>query len=117
MSIYPEYVNNILSGEKTYEYRKIKCKRNIDCIVIYATSPISKIVAEVEVKCVIEGTPEYVWKETKLGAGLKKSFYQEYFKHRTKAVAYSLGTIKKFSIGKSLSDYGIKQAPQSFIYL
>lgn len=117
MSIYPEYVNNIISGQKIYEYRKIKCRRNIDCIVIYATSPICKIVAEVEVKGVIEGTPEYVWQETHEGAGLKKTFFQEYFKHTTKAVAYSLGTIKTFSKGKSLSEYGIKQAPQSFVYL
>lgn len=117
MSIYPEYVNNIISGEKIYEYRKIKCRKNIDCIVIYATSPISKIVAEVEVKGVIEGTPEYVWKKTHAGSGLKKSFFQEYFKHTSKAVAYSLGNIKTFSKAKDLSDYGIKQAPQSFVYL
>lgn len=49
MSINPEHVNNIISGEKTYEFRKVKCKRKIDSIVIYSTAPIMQVVAEVKV--------------------------------------------------------------------
>ena len=49
MSIKPEFVDAILTGKKKYEYRKVKCKQPIDRIVIYSTSPIMKIVAEVEV--------------------------------------------------------------------
>lgn len=49
MSINPEHVNNIMSGKKVYEFRKVKCKKKIDSIVIYSTSPIMKIVGEAEV--------------------------------------------------------------------
>ena len=57
MSINPEHVDNILAGTKKFEFRKNKCKEKIDSIIIYSTSPIMKVVAEVEVKDVIEDTP------------------------------------------------------------
>ena len=71
MSINPEHVNNIMSGKKVYEFRKVKCKKKIDSIVIYSTSPIMKIVGEAEVIDLIEGSPELVWKKTCDGAGIK----------------------------------------------
>ena len=46
MSINPEHVNNILSGAKRFEFRKTRCKEDIDSIIIYSTSPIMKVVAE-----------------------------------------------------------------------
>lgn len=50
MSINPEHVDNILAGTKKFEFRKNKCKEEIDSIIIYSTSPIMRVVAEVEVK-------------------------------------------------------------------
>ena len=117
MSINPEHVNNILNGNKIYEYRKTKCKKKIDSIVIYSTAPVMKVIAEVEVKCIIEGEPNAVWQKTKNGAGIEKSFYDEYYKNRSKAVAYCLGNIQLFEVQRSLPYYGIKTPPQSFIYL
>ena len=38
MSINPEHVDNIMSEKKVFEYRKVKCKRKIDSIVIYSTA-------------------------------------------------------------------------------
>ena len=48
MSINPEHVDNILAGTKKFEFRKSKCKEKIDSIIIYSTSPIMRVVAEVE---------------------------------------------------------------------
>jgi len=56
MSINPEHVDNIMSGKKVFEFRKVKCKRKIDSIVIYSTAPVMKIVGEVEVVGLIEDT-------------------------------------------------------------
>ena len=74
MSINPEHVNNIISGEKTYEFRKVKCKRKIDSIVIYSTAPIMQVVAEVKVLDLIQGKPDDVWIKTCKGAGINKLF-------------------------------------------
>ena len=51
MPINPQYVDEILAGRKKYEYRKIKAKKaNVDKMIIYSTSPIMKVVAEVDIK-------------------------------------------------------------------
>ena len=42
LPIKPEYANKIVDQTKLYEYRKSICKRNIDKIVIYSTSPVKK---------------------------------------------------------------------------
>ena len=73
MPINPEYVDEILSGNKKYEYRKIKAKRkNIDKMVIYSTSPIMRVVAEVDVEGIIEASPEKLWEQTKEYSGITK---------------------------------------------
>ena len=36
LSINPEHVANILSGKKKFEFRKVRCKEDVDKIVIYA---------------------------------------------------------------------------------
>ena len=65
ISINPEHVENIFNGTKKYEYRKIKCKQDIDKIIIYSTSPIMKIVGEAKVEEILEGSPEKIWNITK----------------------------------------------------
>lgn len=117
MSIDPKYVNSILAGTKRFEYRKVKCRRDIDSILIYATAPIKKVVAEVEVIDIIKGPPKRVWEQTSMFAGIEKSFYDKYYLDSSTAVAYALGQVTKYSKPLSLSDFGIKTAPQSFMYL
>ena len=59
MPINPCYVEEILSGRKKYEYRKIKAKKSIiDKMIIYSTSPVMRVVAEVDIEEIIEDTPE-----------------------------------------------------------
>lgn len=117
LSINPEHVENIMAGIKQYEFRKIKCKEKVDKIVIYSTSPVMKVVGEADVIDVIVNNPESVWKETAEFSGINKQFFDDYFRNREKAVAYKLGRVKKFKEPKDLSVYGIKYAPQSFVYI
>lgn len=118
MPINPEYVDEILSGNKKYEYRKIKAKRkNIDKMVIYSTSPIMRVVAEVDVEGIIEASPEKLWEKTKEYSGITKDFYSKYYKNKENAIAYKLGNIKVYDKPKKLCDIGINYVPQSFIYL
>ena len=44
-------------------------------------------------------------------------FFDRYYDGRSTAVAYVLGEVKKFSNPKVLSDYGVKAAPQSYVYV
>jgi predicted transcriptional regulator len=117
LSINPEHVENIMSGEKLYEFRKIKCKEKVDKILIYSTSPVMKVVGEVDVVDVIVNSPELVWNVTAKHSGITKNFFDAYFQNRDRAVAYKLGKIKKYKEPKDLSYYGISNAPQSFVYV
>lgn len=117
VSIKPEFVTSILSGEKKYEYRKIKFRQNVDSILIYSTSPVMKVVAEVKIIGIIEGSPEEVWEKTENGSGIDKSFYDIYYNGKDYAIAFCLGKVKIFKRPKKLSSYNIKNPPQSFLYL
>ena len=117
ISINPQHVENILSGIKKYEYRKIAAKQDISSIIIYETSPIKRIVAEAEIVEVLMMPPEELWQQTKDYSGITKHFFDKYFAGREVAYAYKLGEIKVYAQPKSLMDYGIKAAPQSFVYI
>lgn len=117
ISINPEHVENILNGTKKYEYRKIAAKQDVSSIIIYETTPIKKIVAEVEIEDVLMLPPEKLWKETELYSGISKEFFDNYFHDRKVACAYKLGKVKKYKQPRSLIYYGVKNAPQSFIYV
>lgn len=76
-----------------------------------------KIVGEADVEDIIVNNPEMVWKQTSDFAGISKEFFDEYYYHRTKAVAFKLANVKQYKKPKELSSYGIKNAPQSFVYV
>lgn len=117
LSIKPEYVERILSGQKKFEYRKRLAKTESSIILIYSTSPVMKIVAKAEVVSTICEAPSTLWEKTKTQAGISRNKYREYFHGCKTAYAYQLGQILIFDTPKSLSDYNISLAPQSFAYV
>ena len=117
ISINPEHVSNILNGSKRFEFRKIQCKKNVDKMVIYSTSPVMKVVAEAEIKDVLTDDPETVWEKTSEYAGISREFFDRYYEGRNTAVAFELGDVREFDEPRELSQYGISNPPQSFIYL
>lgn len=117
ISINPEHVKNIVNGTKKFEYRKIAAKQDVSSIIIYETTPIKRVVAEAEIIEVLMNTPEELWKQTSEASGISKEFFDSYFDGREVAYAYKLGEIKVYKQPKYLSDYGVKAAPQSFVYV
>lgn len=117
LSINPEHVENILCGNKKYEFRKVRCNREVNTIIIYATSPVMRVVAEVEILDVIDDHPDEVWRLASESAGISKKFFDKYYEGRERAIAYKLGEIKKYEKPKTLCDYGLNFAPQSFVYI
>ena len=117
ISINPQHVKNIINGSKKYEYRTKAAKSDVNKILIYETVPVKKVVAEVEILEVIMLPPEELRNQTKLFSGITKEFFDEYFKEREVAYAYKLGKVKVFDKPKELIEFGIKSAPQSFVYI
>ncbi len=117
LSINPEHVENIFNGKKQVEFRKVRCKSDVDKIIIYATSPHKMVVGEAEIAEIIEDDINEVWKQTKNFAGITYPFFRAYYKGKKKAVAYKLRNIEEYEHPRQLSDYGVEHPPQSFIYL
>lgn len=117
MSIKPEYVKKIMSGKKEYEFRKKACKRNVNKIYIYSTVPVQEVVGEAEVESILVESPAELWKKTKNSAGIDKDFFDKYYQNREEAVAYKLTNVIQYEKPKTLSELGVKTAPQSYQYI
>ena len=117
LSINPEHVDNILQGNKKVEFRKVKCKTDVEQIVIYSTSPVMQVVAEATVEEIITGNVLEVWHLTKAFAGISYNFYRRYYKGKKTAIAYKLSEVNQYPEPKKLSDFGVSYPPQSFLYL
>lgn len=117
LSINPEHVENIMNGNKLFEFRKVRCRPEVDKIIIYSTAPVMKVVGEADVIDVIVDQPEKVWEMTSEFAGITKPFYDKYYQNKEVAVAYRLGGVRKYKKTLTLADFGINFAPQSFVYV
>ena len=107
----------IFSGEKKFEFRTTVCKKIISKIIIYETSPGSKIVGEVSVSNILKDTPEKIWNLTCKNAGIEKSAFMKYFSNRDFAYAYVLSNPIKYDRQISLTELNISSAPQSYLYI
>ncbi|WP_338097446.1 hypothetical protein [Methanolapillus ohkumae] len=71
-----------MNGRKQFEFRKVRCRENVSKIIIYATSPVMKVVGEAEVLEVIVDNPGHVWELTSSQAGISKKNYDRYYLNR-----------------------------------
>ncbi|TFF40950.1 ASCH domain-containing protein [Mucilaginibacter psychrotolerans] len=119
LSIKPEYVEKIFTGEKKFEYRKaIFSKKNIKTVVIYSTMPVGRVVGEFEIGGILSAHPSEIWGKTKEFSGVNEGFYNQYFKDRDLGHAIQIRNIVVYNKSKKLSDViASNYAPQSFCYL
>ena len=65
LSIKPEYVQQIFAGTKRFEYRRMIFKeKEVKTVVVYASSPVRKVVGEFTIGMIISKTPESLWLAT-----------------------------------------------------
>jgi predicted transcriptional regulator len=118
LSIKPEYAEKILQGEKKYEFRRTIFKnRTIKKVIIYASSPVKKVIGEFEIDSILSLDKYKLWKKTMYYSGIEKTFYYSYFDGKKIAHAIKVKKAKRYSRYLDLEDYDVNQAPQSFVYL
>lgn len=96
LSIKPLYVEQIIKGNKKYEYRKCIFKRNIKRVYVYSTYPDKKIVGYFNFEGYIKDSPDNIWNKTKIYSGIDKNSYDEYFKDRDIGYAINIKSFNKF---------------------
>ena len=117
LSIKPEYVERIFNGSKKYEFRKHLPQEKVEKIIVYSTDPVQRIVGEVEVLGTLSMKPSPLWEFTKKFAGISRVKYRAYFEGCAIAYAFQLGQTQIYESPKTLKDLGMKNAPQSFVYI
>jgi predicted transcriptional regulator len=118
LSIHPEHAEAILDGRKDYEFRKVLFKQQVGELVLYATSPVCRVIGTVEVHEIVSASPADVWEKAQYTAGVTVELFQQYFAGRAVAHAIKVRKPLRFSRPKPLSMY-LKSnfPPQSFCYL
>ena len=117
-SIKPIYSEQILNGRKTYELRKRIPANDLDYILIYASSPTSRIVGYAEVRKVHKHRIEKMWKLFSKFTGIQKKEYLKYFEGCTYAYAIELGKVNKFLRPVTIDTLNSDCVPpQSFSYV
>jgi predicted transcriptional regulator len=119
LSIKPEFVERIFSGEKKFEYRKVLFSdRRVKTVVVYSTMPVGKIVGEFQIKSIQHDSPNALWSKTKEYAGVDGIFFQDYFSGREYGFAIEIGDVTQYESPIDPKDVFDKfTAPQSFFYV
>lgn len=118
LPIKPHFMNLIMNGDKTVEYRKRPPIQPVSLIVLYSSSPIKKIVGLAEVTEVSCGKKDVIWKSTSTMGGISKKEYDEYFGKSDISCVLKIGKLLKLKT--PLSPSIIKRGfhiPQSYTYI
>ncbi len=119
LSVKPRFAKLIFDGTKRFEYRKIGfAKQDIQKVVVYASSPIKKIIGEFQISEIILDTPDLIWMMTGKHAGIDKEYFFQYFEGKKKACA--IGILKAIRYKVPLDPRTLRSnftPPQSFMYM
>ena len=118
LSIKPKYADLIFDGTKKFEFRRTIFKNeNIKTIVVYASSPVQKVIGEFEIESILNKDLAVLWQQTKKHAGIDEQYFFEYFINKEKGYAIKIKKTRKYRKPLCLRDDFNLLPPQSFLYL
>lgn len=118
LSIKPEYVEKIFSGEKRYEFRKRKPKEAVAKVFVYECHPSKRIVGWFIVRRIHSGSPDEIWEKCKDFGGIEEERYLAYCHGKKVIHAFEIGEIFRFEppVNPFDSFYDFNP-PQDFTYI
>lgn len=119
LSIKPIYAERIITGEKSYEFRRRLFKsRDVDMVYLYANSEVQRITAGFNMKGILEGHPSDLWSSCAEQAGVSRELYSRYFDEQDLGFAIEIGDVWRVSPSVDpFVEFEAFTPPQSFIYL
>jgi predicted transcriptional regulator len=117
LSIKPQFANKIFDGTKKFEFRKAIFKnQNVTSVLVYASSPVQKVIGEFEIGEIFNFDLKTLWDKTKEYSGITEDYFYEYFENREQGFAIQIKNQIRFTKPKCLrEDYNLAP-PQSFAY-
>lgn len=119
LSIRPIFANAILDGTKTFELRRsVFRRRGIRKVIIYASSPVRRVIGEFRIDRILELEPARLWTVVAKGAGIDRRYFDEYFRGRKKGFALKVYRPRRYVTPLQLNErFGLSRPPQSFCYV
>lgn len=118
LSIKPEYAEQIFAGTKKYEFRRVVFKNEtVKEVIVYASSPVQKVIGEFSIDSVLAESPEMLWKQTSQYAGIEEKDFRAYFVGKKTCYAIKIKKTRRYRTPLDLQEAFDKLPPQSFVYL
>src|SRR5438309_3151891 len=97
LSIKPHFADRIFAGSKRYEFRRVLFRStSVTTIVVYASSPVQRVIGEFTVGGILALNKHRLWKETKHYAGVKKRDFDLYFNGRQTGYAIKVSLPRRY---------------------
>lgn len=86
-------------------------------VVVYATVPVCRVVAEFSVRSVIRDSPDALWRRAGGAAGIERKHFSRYFDGKAMGYAIEIGKVRRYRNPRCpFEQFGVRP-PQSFLYL
>lgn len=117
LSIKPEFANKIFEGDKKFEFRRSIFKnKNVSKVIVYASSPISKVIGEFEIGEILFKDLNTLWEQTKEYSGITEDYFYDYFVGKENGFALEVRRVKRYKKELCIRESFGKVPPQSFAY-
>jgi predicted transcriptional regulator len=118
MAIHPRYATAILSGGKRVEFRKRRLAADVRVVLIYATTPIQRVIGAFEIESTHIDSPAEIWRTYGTEGLIERDAFDAYYAESASAVAIEFLTTWKFEHAVPLREiHDSLTVPQSFMYL
>src|ERR1035438_8785514 len=118
LSIKPEFAEKIFDGTKKFEFRRtIFSKTHINTVIVYASSPVQRVIGEFQINQVLFDDIDTLWRRTCDYAGIDKDLFLKYFIDKNKGYAIEIKHVRKYKTPLHLKERFQIQPPQSFAYI
>jgi len=117
MSIHPQYAEAILDRRKLVEFRKRPLAADVVSVLIYATSPVKRVVGEFSIAETVAATPEELWNKFGDVGCIDRASYFRYYANTATAVALVVGSARRLDDLPLSAFSPVPTVPQSFSYL
>ena len=117
LPIRPQYARPIMNGSKAVEFRKTVFARTPTHVVVYASSPVRKVLGYFEVDEVDVDSIDAIWSRYADVGGIAERDFREYYWGREIGVALAVERVVVLANPVPLKALGIDHPPQSYMYI
>jgi predicted transcriptional regulator len=118
LPIKPEYARPIMDGRKRVEFRKTVFSQTPTHVVVYASSPMKKVLGYFEVDEVDVDAVDALWARYAAVGGIAEDVFRAYYAGRQSGVALGVERVVALTVPMPLQALGVANGPpQSFMYL